>query len=72
MFLCQKYLLYSTEVLLDIYREYVQQIQGYQLCNDTEISLNVSMRSNRLDFWRFDIKSLSQQYRNKSAISEAQ
>ena len=30
MFLCRKYLLYSTEVLLDIYREYVQQMQGYQ------------------------------------------
>ena len=30
MFLCRKYLLYSTEVLLDIYQEYVQQMQGYQ------------------------------------------
>ena len=28
MFLCPKYLLYSTEVLLD--QEYVKQIQGYQ------------------------------------------
>ena len=27
MFLCRKNLLYSTEVLLDIYREYVKQIQ---------------------------------------------
>ena len=25
MFLCPKYLLYLTDVLLDIYREYVQQ-----------------------------------------------
>ena len=24
-----------------------------------EVSLNLSMRSNRFDFWRFDIKSLS-------------
>ena len=37
-----------------------------------EVSLNLSMRSNRLDFWRFDIKSISLQYRNKSAISRAQ
>ena len=29
-FLCLKYLLCSTEVLLDIYREYVSQIQGYR------------------------------------------
>ena len=29
-FLCLKYLLYSTEVQLDIYREYVSQIQGYR------------------------------------------
>ena len=28
MFLCRKYLLYSTEVPLDIYQEYVQQMQG--------------------------------------------
>ena len=34
--------------------------------------MNLSMRSNRLDYWRFDIKFLSQQYRNKSAISGAQ
>ena len=30
MFLFWKYLLYSTEVLLDIYREYVRQMQGYK------------------------------------------
>ena len=30
MFLCRKNLLYSTEVLLDIYREYVQQMQDYR------------------------------------------
>ena len=30
MSLCPKYLPYSIEVLLDIYQEYAQQIQGYQ------------------------------------------
>ena len=30
MFLCPKYLLYTTEVLLDLYQEYAQQIKGYQ------------------------------------------
>ena len=30
MFLRRKYLLYSTEVLLDIYRGYVPEMQGYQ------------------------------------------
>ena len=29
MFLCPKYLPYSIEVLLDLYQEYGQQIQGY-------------------------------------------
>ena len=29
-FLCLKCLLYLTEVLLDIYREYISQIQGYR------------------------------------------
>ena len=28
MFLCPKYLFYSTEVLLGIYHEHVQQIKG--------------------------------------------
>ena len=36
-----------------------------------EVSLNTSMRSWRLDLWRSYIKSLSQQYKNKSAISGA-
>ena len=30
MFLCPMYLLYSTEVLFNIYHEYAQLIQGYQ------------------------------------------
>ena len=29
MFLCLKYLICSIEVLLDIYQEYVSQIQGF-------------------------------------------
>ena len=37
-----------------------------------ELLLNLSLRSNRLDFCMYDIKSLSEQYRNKSAISGAQ
>ena len=37
-----------------------------------EVSLNMSMKSQRLDLWRWDIKSLSTQYKSKSAISGAQ
>ena len=37
-----------------------------------EVSLNMSMRTWRLYLWRSDIKFLSQQYKNKSAISGAQ
>ena len=37
-----------------------------------EVSLNLFMRSNRLDFWRLAIQFLSLQYRNKSVISGAQ
>ena len=52
MFLCPKYLLYSTEVLLDIYRVYVQQISVLSMVNISSryrnVSLNVSMRSNSL------------------------
>ena len=36
------------------------------------VSLNVSIRSDIFDFWRYDIKSQSLQYRNKLAISGAQ
>ena len=37
-----------------------------------EVSLKLSMRSINLDFLRFDIKSISLQYKNKSGIFGAQ
>ena len=56
------YLLCSTEVQLNIYKEYVSLIQvidGEYIVKIQEVSLNMSISSYCLDFWRLDIKSLS-------------
>ena len=64
------------KTLMDINREYVQQIQGYQwwlFRQDIEVLLNLSIRSNRFDFWGFDINpSCNNIYWNKSGISGTQ
>ena len=78
VFLCLKHLLCSTEVPLGIYQDYVSQIHGYWWWiyrEDTiyrEASLNMSIRSYCSDLWRLDVKFLSKQKRNKSAMSGAQ
>ena len=71
-FLCLKCSLYSTEVLLDIYHDIFLKFRVIDVEYIVQVTLNISMRSWRLDLWRSEIKSLSKQYKNKSALSRAQ
>ena len=57
--ICLIQLKFSLIYIGNTFSKYRFLIGEYIVKISREVSLNMSMRSNRLDFWRFDIKSLS-------------